>query len=187
MIPSASRAGIVVIVAAIVTGPFLSLPEYSSIRHTTSELAGQGMPSAWVMRAGFLAFGAGVLVDAGRRLAGRDWAFAPAVLFGCSMILTAVFSNAPIDRTAPFDATADGLHSVFSGLVGLSFALGALAVLFRHRRARDRIFDLVAIAASVGLPLVIFGLPGVAGLAQRAMFAISFVWFWKYLPPDRAA
>jgi hypothetical membrane protein len=61
-------AGIISFIVAAVIGPFLSHPDYSSITHSVSELAGQNMPNAWIMRTGFVAYGTATILAALMRL-----------------------------------------------------------------------------------------------------------------------
>ena len=67
--------GIAVIAVAMLAGPFLAPPEFSWLRHSTSEQASQQLAGAWLMRAGFvgayLGFAVGVLAQ-GRAQAARS-------------------------------------------------------------------------------------------------------------------
>lgn len=62
--PRLLLCGIGVFVLAALTGPSLSHLDYSSLSHTTSELAGQNMPNAWIMRTGFIGYGLAVVAAA---------------------------------------------------------------------------------------------------------------------------
>lgn len=167
-------AGVAAIVAAMLVAPYLSLPDYCWVEHSTSELAGQNMPGAWIMRAGFLAYGGSVALAGGLGLGSRRPVRVALVGFGLGMIATAVWSNAPIDPGLAADMAEDRLHSIASGAVGAAFALAcALALFAPGGRSRDGLAWL-GLVASVAIPLAMTGLPEVRGLLQRAMFAISF-------------
>ncbi len=177
------KAGIAAIIGAMAIAPFLSHPEYSSLAHTTSELGGQSMPNAWIMNGGFLAYGLGVACGALSRLRKTPALAAVMLLFAGALAGTAVFSAGSAAFRLPHDPVEDALHSFFSGLVGTAFALACAIRLFApggNRRDRTSWLGLVASAA---VPLAMTRLPGLDGLLQRGMFAISFVWFWREFSP----
>lgn len=168
-------AGIAIIVLAMAFGPLLSPPEFSVIGHTTSEQAGQHMPGAWLMRAGFVAYGAAVLFAAIARFRNAPALHAALALFGLGFVATALWSNAPIVRGVPADMDEDWLHSVASGVVGTAFALACAARLFLRRHDGLDGLALIGLVVSVAIPLAMEALPDIRGLLQRAMFALSFV------------
>lgn len=179
---SATHVGVAVAATAIAIGPFFNVADYSSLRHSTSELGAQGAPGAWIMNAGFAAFGFGVLIDAVRAFRASPAPAVAFVVFGLAMIMTAVFSHRPIDPAAPYVAFEDDMHSFFSSLVGASFAIGVLAFGFARRDLGPPAVHAAAVAAALILPLAMFLLPEIEGALQRAMFLISFAWFAAYLP-----
>jgi Protein of unknown function (DUF998) len=179
---SPTLIGALIAAAAMTIGPTFNVEGYSSVRHTTSELGAQDTPGAWIMNAGFIAFGAGVLIDA---LRGLHAARLPAVLFmvfGVSMIMTGVFSHRPIDAGAPYSILEDDLHSLFSSAVGVAFAFGVLAFMFVRRGVGPVAAHWAAVAAATILPLAMNFYPGVEGVLQRSMFLVSFVWLACFLP-----
>ena len=98
--------------------------------------------------------------------------------FGVLMVATAAFSHRPWENAAPFDATEDLLHSIAATAMGFAFAFGVAAVAFRHGFSRwPRPLDLPAIAAAVVLPLGMSALPDYAGLLQRLMFLVAYIWY----------
>ncbi len=56
-----------------------------------------------------------------------------------------------------------------------------------YMRARlDFILSAIAVLASIILPLLMWQMPEMAGVWQRLMFVICFVWFWRFVPePNR--
>jgi hypothetical protein len=137
------------------------------VEHTTSEAAGQGIEVAWVARFGFLAFGCAVLLLV--RLRGDDWGRHGSWLhatFGILMVVAAAFSSRPWDAMAAFDPAEDMLHSVAATGMGFAFALGVGAVAWLGRR-KVLVRDVVAMAASVVLPLGMAASQTQAGLLQR--------------------
>jgi len=174
--------GVVVAAAAIVVAPFFNVESYSSVRHSVSELAAQHAPGAWIMTAGFAAFGAGVLADSLRGLKTSVLVSVAFVVFGCAMILTAMFAHRPIDPAVPYDQREDAAHSLASGVVGASFAIGVALFVVARRDWSNGAMHGIAVAASVVLPLAMSVLPDYAGVFQRVMFFISFAWLAWFLP-----
>lgn len=178
----AAHIGVAAATAAIVIGPFFNVADYSSLRHSTSELGAQGAPGAWIMNAGFTAFGLGVLIDAVRAFRISPAPAGAFIVFGLAMVMNAVFSHRPIDLAAPYVVFEDDMHSFFSSVVGASFAIGVLAVWFARRDLGPLAVHATAVAAAVILPLGMFLFPELQGVLQRAMFFISFAWLAAYLP-----
>ena len=166
------------LVLAMLLGAAFSAPGYDSLRHTTSHLAGQGMPAAWIMRAGFLLYGLAVVTvarHAGGPAAGR----LALAAFGAGFWAVTVWpACAPLPGMA-CDPGADALHSAFAGAMGLAYACAvALALFGPQGRARDTV-GWLALVSSVAIPLAMLSLPDLAGLLQRIMFALSAVWLWR--------
>jgi Protein of unknown function (DUF998) len=179
---SATHAGVAAAATAIAIGPFFNVADYSSLRHSTSELGAQGAPGAWIMNAGFAAFGLGVLIDAVRAFRASPAPAGAFIVFGSAMIMTAFFSHRPIDPDAAYVVFEDDMHSIFSSVVGASFAIGVFAFGFAHRDLGPPAVHAAAVVAALILPLGMFLLPEIEGALQRAMFFISFAWFAAYLP-----
>jgi hypothetical protein len=99
--------------------------------------------------------------------------------FGALMVTVAAFSHRhPFGR--PSDSTEDLLHSLAATAMGFAFAFGIIAVQVHARRLGGHPpwgYDAFAIAASVVIPLTMTLSPGIAGLVQRVMFAISYIWY----------
>ena len=163
---------------------------YSWISNVISESAAQGVPGAWLARAGLLAFGLAVLWQA--LLLRRIWS--PGALychlaFAICMLSAAAFSHRPWIAGAPFDDFEDLLHSVAATGMGFAFAFG---VAFRQWQriaggAGVCVPDLVAIACSVVLPVTGVLWPELDGLLQRSMFLVAYVWYGRevWLVPGR--
>lgn len=159
--------------------PLVLDASYRWTQHTTSEAAGQGVDGAWMTRAGFLCFSAAVLWLAHRRR--LDWGqpgTGAHVAFGACMAAVAAFSLRSWEASADHDQTEDLLHSVAATTMGFAFALGVVGVAWR-RSGRPRVLDLVALAASVVLPLAMSASPSHAGILQRAMFVVAALWYGR--------
>ncbi len=172
--PATAGLGIAVIAAAIVFGPLWSPEGFSWIVHTTSEQAGQHMPGAAIMRAGFVAYGAGTLVAALIARRSRPAVKAALALFGLGLVATAIWSNAPILPGLPSDLHEDWLHSVASGVVGTAFAAACAARLFASGAPPRDALAWTGLAIAILIPLAMTRVPEIRGLLQKAMFAFSF-------------
>jgi hypothetical protein len=173
-------AGLAISAAALATAPALLPAGYSWISQTTSESAAQGLAGGWLGRLGFMLFGLSVLLLADVcRWGWGPWGTALHAAFGALMTAAAAFSHQPWQAGVPFDRTEDLLHSIAAAGMGLAFAAGVVAVVLERarRRRRLRFLDVMAVAASVAIPLAMSAAPSVDGLLQRLMFAVAYVWY----------
>lgn len=164
---------------SLAVAPLLMPDGYSWISNTTSESAAQGIDGAWLARLGFLLFGFAVLGSvalSGWWGLGARWAHAG---FAVCMIGAAAFSTRYPDSSVPYVEVEDLLHSVVATVMGFLFAAGVAVVAFRWIRAerRARLVDVVALIASVAIPLAMAAWPDGAGLLQRVMFAVAYAWY----------
>ena len=172
---------LVLVASAIALGlaPLLMPASYSWVSRTTSESAAQGIDGAWLARLGFLLFGLAAIWAV--RIAGQRWGIAASImfaLFGALMTAAAAFSHMPWEPDVAFDRTEDLLHSVAATGLGFAFAFGVASVAFQQGFSkRPRAVDLIAIAASVILPLGMSIFPDYDGILQRLMFLIAYGWF----------
>jgi hypothetical protein len=150
--------------------------DYSVLSHTTSEAAAQATPGAWVARSGFLLFGLSVV---GLSIVQRKWSSTARWIhraFGVLMVAAAVYSHRPFVEGVAFDQVEDALHSVAATGMGFAFAAGVLVVGW-SRIPRWRVFDMIALAAALLIPLGMAVIGDWAGLLQRVMFAIAYIWY----------
>jgi hypothetical protein len=164
----------------LATAPLLMPDSYDWIVHTTSESAAQGVEWAWVARMGFAAFG--ITVISLSVVGPPSWsggARAAHFAFGAFMTMAAAASAQPWFEPATYDATEDWVHSFAATAMGFAFALGVVVVAISRVRVglRIRALDLVAVVASVAIPLGMVEAPDAAGVLQRAMFLIAYVWY----------
>lgn len=174
--------------AAFALAPLALDGSYSWIEHTTSEAGAQGVEGAWIARTGFLFFALGVgLLTFGRH---RPWTLPGRLLhglFALCMIGVATYSSRSWIDGSTFDTFEDALHSVAATLMGFAFAFGVLvATVSRQSRRRFSPIDGIAVAASVVLPVGMTVSASYAGVLQRVMFGIAYVWYgreaWKSRP-----
>jgi len=171
---------------ALALAPALLPDDYDWIEHTTSEAGAQGVDGAWLARFGFVLFGLAVLVIAAR--SAPRWGTRATVfhrVFAVGMITVAAFSARAWPDGASYDPTEDTLHSVAATVIGVAFAIGVLAVAVggREKGQSVRVLDVVAIVASVVVPLSMSQFDGVAGVAQRLMFLVAYLWYGREVLP----
>jgi hypothetical membrane protein len=127
MATATTLIGISGFILAAAIGPLVSHPDYTSLGHTTSELAGQAMPNAWIMRTGFAMFDLCTALAAAMLLREHPITMTPLTVFGAAMMAAAIWSNAPIDRAAEYSVREDELHSIAASLMGVAFAAACLS------------------------------------------------------------
>lgn len=167
---------------ALAVAPLFMPEGYSWVTHTTSESAAQGVAVAWIARLGFLLFGLGVIwLTAERRVIWKRWSTVFHAGFGAFMVATAVFSTRSWDAAMAYNPVEDALHSATATLLGFCFAFGVLALLLRRREERlgVRWFDLFALGATVVFPAAMALLAQFAGVFQRTMFLVAYVWYLR--------
>ncbi len=91
----------------------------------------------------------------------------------------AVFSTRPSEEGAAYNEVEDLIHSLAATAMGFSFALGVVAVSLMRVASTTprRALDATAVLASIAIPLGMLQWPEQAGLLQRVMFAVAYVWF----------
>lgn len=165
---------------AVALAPLLMPDSYTWVTNTTSESAAQGLSGAWLARLGFLMFGLAVLWLTA--VTGSRWGRLGALfhgMFGVLMTATAAFSHRPFEPGISFDRTEDLLHSVTATAMGFAFALGVIAAAVNRPETSipRRVLDVAALAASVIIPLSMGVWSEGAGLLQRSMFLIAYLWY----------
>ncbi len=158
--------------------PFYSFEGYSIISNTTSHLAAQASPYAWIMNIVFVLLGlSSVWVSIQSKIRYHQII---GVLFGLSLLMTGIFQHAPLIETVSVNDINDNLHSIFANLTGISFTLLAFGHGFMSAH-RQRIIGILMGFISIGLSLAMFSLPMCMGLFQRLMFMSAFAWLFFYM------
>ena len=179
-VPTVVLAGLGTSAAALAAAPALMPPSYSWVSHTTSESAAQGVGGAWLARTGFVLFGLSVILLAtSRRQRWGSWATALHTGFGALLIAAAVFSHRPWTAGEDFDRVEDVLHSVAATSMGFAFVGGVVLTALRRSRGDTwpRALDIMALAASVAVPLSMATRPDIEGVLQRLMFVVAYAWY----------
>lgn len=155
--------------------PFFSVEGYSILKNTTSQLGAQKTPNAWVMNAVFVLLGVSSIFAGWDPLKGYWSHRILLMIFGVSLILTAIFHHAPLDQVS-YDESQDNLHSVFASITGFSFTLLAFSIAFTTPLKKDKILAVCIGIFATLLSFFMFSLPYFAGIWQRLIFIISFTW-----------
>jgi hypothetical protein len=164
---------------ALALAPAVLPRSYSWVEHTTSEAAGQGVGGAWLARVGFVLFGVAVgLVVRCRRVGWNPVAVVAHGGFAVSMVAVAVFPSRPWTE-APYDSLPDLLHSVAATAMGFCFVIGVVALMGEGRSRGRRWGDALAVGAAVVLPLAMTVWPSSAGVSQRLMFFVAYLWYGR--------
>ncbi|MFM9884651.1 MAG: DUF998 domain-containing protein [Burkholderiales bacterium] len=159
----------------------LAMPDgYSWLTNAISESAAQGLQSAWIARLGFLLFGCAVLwLAAYLRSIWARGAYWMQVAFAICMIGTAAFSHKPWLANVPLDLFEDLLHSVTATGMGFAFSFGVVARLFQRGNGEHlkKALDVIALVAATSLSPLGELWPSIAGLLQRTLFGVAYLWF----------
>ena len=176
----------VLMLAVIFALPRFSVVGYSIVKNTTSQLGAQSAPNAWVMNIIFVLLGAASIFGGWAKL--REYWFHRIILtiFGVSLILTAVFQHAPIKAGVPFDLQEDRLHSLFSSACGFSFAVFAVSAAFVEVTAKRRMLAVMTGVSATFLSFLMFNVAEYAGIWQRLIFILSFVWLMFFFEERRS-
>lgn len=164
--------------------PYFSLPGYSIISHTTSHLGAQSTPNAWVMNITFILLGTSSIIAGWKPLHSYFLVKVFLIAFGMSLVGSAVFHHTPIDENLPADLFHDKIHSVFATITGIAFTLLAVGGSFIVDAKLERYISLFMGIGATLLSFAMFQYPDYAGVLQRFMLTLSFVWmiwFFKTL------
>jgi hypothetical protein len=178
--PAVVLNGLAASAVALATAPALMPPGYSWVSHTTSESAAQGVQGAWLARIGFVVLGLSViLLTTFRQQRWGPWATALHAGFGALLIAAAVFSHRPWIAGEDFDHVEDVLHSIAATAMGFAFVGGVVVTALGRSRGDTwpRTFDIMAVAASVAVPLGMAARPDIEGVLQRLMFVVAYAWY----------
>jgi hypothetical protein len=167
---------------AVFSAPARMPVGYSWLSNAISESAAQGIDDAWLARLGFVLFGFAVLwLTLHMQSVWGRGAYWFHLAFAVFMISTAAFSHKPWMLNVPYDAFEDLLHSITATGMGFAFAFGVLLRFFErsNNEVGKKFFDFVAILVSFVLPLSGVHWPEIAGLLQRIIFAVAYLWYGK--------
>lgn len=168
-------------IVCLAVAPFLLPDTYSWLAHTVSESGGQGVGWGWVVRIGVLmAACAGFLLVA---LAGRRWT-APARFFirfySAALIGVALLADGSWIEGHPYNEVEAFLHTFSAFWAAVGFALGVLLVSRKRTGVSPwvRSYDLLVVAATITIPVLMLAIVPYAGLLQRSLALLGYVWLF---------
>jgi len=167
------------ILIAIIIAHLLVPAPYAWTQDTISELAAQGYGRAWIMRLGFIGFGALVCFGALRRVVAdpkRKWPEIGILLYGLAILLAGVFSTEPFQAGVDYSQSEARLHSLAATIAGIALSLAMLFSGLLEQRRAPRIVHLAALALTLLLSSLFGAFPAVAGITQRALYLVGFGW-----------
>ena len=156
--------------------PLLSVPGYSVIRNTLSELGAQNAPGGWIMNFIFAFLALGSIIGGWEYYEGFLLHRFVLVLFGISLTLMAFFNHAPCNPDLCYNTMEDSLHAYFTCTTGSSFIVLSISTSFILERQNDRLLALAAGMSIIFLSVLMSEAEKAAGVWQRLMFIISFGW-----------
>jgi len=176
-----TRIGILLFGAAAVAGPWYTVDGYSSISNVISLLGAQNTPYNFIMAAGFVALGIGIVADGLRRF---SIPVLPFIAFGICMGLAGLQAHRPLSQEVTFSEFAHQAHSIPATLAGISITVGLLWQAARLSVFRLRLMTVLLAILCFGLPLCMLAFQDVQGLIQRFMYLLIFSWLWLNYPPE---
>jgi len=166
-------------VVVLIVAHVAAIAPYSWRDNTISELGSQGYERAWIMRVGFLGFGALVIVGAVQRTRARRslwYREVPLVFYGLGILLSGIFSTKPFMPGLEYSAGEAGLHSLMATLAGVGISLSVLLYMFSDNSLRRKMVHLAALVLIVALS-ALFGMSTTgAGVVQRCLYLMGFAW-----------
>ncbi len=159
--------------------PFFSVESYSIIANTTSHLGAQQAPHAWVMNVVFVLLGVATIIRVSSLFNNYKFTTTMLIVFGLGLIMTALFRHRPIIEGVEFDLLQDQLHSLFASVVGFSFVMSCVTLLFENTTKQVKVMAIVLGVFASLLSWMMFMFPSIMGILQRIMFLVSFYWIMR--------
>jgi hypothetical membrane protein len=168
----------IAIIAAI--AHLIAPEEYHWKSNTISDLAAQGYENKWMMQAGLLGFGLilGIGSSIQISLLQIDWLTEiPLLVYAGLVAATGIFCTRPFVSTEEYSRRDDRLHS-FSAQIGGVFFTVAILLKSLVAETLDSAAPHILFLFLVTLTALYYGRtkPSVKGIAQRAMWGVSFIW-----------
>jgi hypothetical membrane protein len=170
------EAACILMLLAMFILPLFSVPEYSLIRNTLSELAAQSAPYAWVMNIIFVSLALGSVIAGWEFFEGFVLHRFILVLFGISLTLMAFFNHAPVNPDIQYNIREAGWHAYFACTTGLSFIILSIATSFILEKQHERQLAISTGISVIFLSVLISEADQAAGVWQRIMYLIYFGW-----------
>ena len=163
-------------IIVIFTLPFFSVDSYTILKNTSSHLAAQNEPYAWIMNITFVCLGLASIVS-GWNFYKRFWFHRIIlVVFGISLVFAAYYQHGPIDTGVKYDINEDKLHSLFSNITGFTFVLLAISTAFILKQKKEKLLAFTIGISATLLSILMVKVADLMGFWQRIIFISSFGW-----------
>lgn len=155
---------------------------YRWTQHTISHLASQEYANAWLMRLGFVLFGAMLLIG----VFSNQWSVRtlPIAIYAFAILMSGIFCAEPFGQAVAYNVHEARWHSIFAQLAGVAFSIGILLQIWfadtNQAKLIHGLFFVVVILISA-----LFGLLNThVGIVQRILYMVSLVWLSFYFEPS---
>jgi hypothetical membrane protein len=163
----------------IILAHLLSPASYDWTHNTISDLAAQGYQHSWVMRAGFIGFGA-LVIFAGlihwRREGKWKLRHVPVMLYGLAILFSGIFSTAPFRSGVTYSQTEASIHSICATVAGAALSLGILLFALTDQPVWRKLVHAAALVLVTLISLFFANSEQYAGAIQRLLYLTGFAW-----------
>ena len=156
--------------------PLITAPEISIARNTLSELGAQFSPWSWIMNSIFAALALSAVISGWGYYEGFVFLRIILVLFGISLVLSAIFNQAPVNPEIRYNIREDGLHLYFACTTWITFIILTFSTALILEKQADRLLAVITGISAVLLSILASEADRTAGVWQRLLFITSFGW-----------
>ncbi len=156
--------------------PLFTAPEISITGNTLSELGAQSSPYSWIMNSIFAALALSAVISGWGCYEGFVFLRIILVLFGISLVLSAIFNQAPVNPEIRYNIREDGWHLYFACTTWITFIILTFSTALILEKQADRLLAVITGISAVLLSLLASEADRTAGVWQRLLFIISFGW-----------
>lgn len=171
--------GVGVFVGAIIIAHLFTSPPYDWRNNTISELASQHYTYRWIMKIGFILFGAILALGITHKLLngnGRPILEVPMMIYGLAILVSGLYSTKPFISDIPYSVIESNIHSYAAQIAGLSFSVGLLLFGLMEENTNLKLIHFSAFAFVIGCSALFGLMNGNIGIIQRVMYLGSFIW-----------
>jgi hypothetical membrane protein len=164
---------------------FFTPDNYSILINTVSEMAGQNLPNAWIMRLGFIGFGVVMTFGLSKGMKYKEFSpivGVPFIIYAISIFATGIWSTEYRLSEVPYSELESVLHSIFAMIAGFSLTIAIAFNMILSKKQSRRLRDFFYVVVISGLSIIYGLIPEFQGIMQRTMFLVSFSWMiWFFI------
>lgn len=170
---------VILFIGIIIVAHFFTSNPYDWKTNTVSELAAQNYQYRWIMKIGFILFGA--ILAAGITIKilrgnGKLITELPFLIYGFAILVSGLYSTKPIVSGIEYSELESQIHSYSAQIAGMAFSVGLLIHGITETNTNLKTIHFVTFVFVVGLS-ALFGLMNSnVGIIQRIMYLGSFLW-----------